>query len=278
MDLVARTIEPCSTRLVGRRCIVDRPRREPDAVAGRELTELPPLARRNHERTDEAAETRAVRPQDDGHVAGEIDGANCVAGVVDVRRVQPRVAAVSSRPAGPRSEETIPVRAELKCTSHVARSISSRPPAARNSGSACGPMSAPIVHSAVISGEPRSEVRWVALDLATRGEQVSGTQHAAAIATETAKNERGATPENVGTSKPPRMPSVARSPALVVPIATIASAGTSIGVHAGADRPSTVTGIGAPPTAIVAGATKRKRRPAAVSSSAAAVDRLPRTG
>jgi hypothetical protein len=47
----------------------------------------------------EAAEARAVGTEQDRHVAGEVEGADRVGVVVDVRRMQPRLAAVGARPA-----------------------------------------------------------------------------------------------------------------------------------------------------------------------------------
>ena len=49
-------------------------------------------------RADEAAEARAVRPEDHRHVAGEIDRADGVGVVVDVGRMQPGLAAIAARP------------------------------------------------------------------------------------------------------------------------------------------------------------------------------------
>ena len=50
-------------------------------------------------RADEAAEARAVRPEDHRHVAGEVDAADGVGVVVDVGRMQAGFAAVAARPA-----------------------------------------------------------------------------------------------------------------------------------------------------------------------------------
>ena len=52
------------------------------------------------DRADEAAERRAVGAEDHRHVAGEIDGADGIGVVVDVARMQSRLAAVGARPAG----------------------------------------------------------------------------------------------------------------------------------------------------------------------------------
>ena len=74
-------------------------------VTGRQLAELPPFGRRHDGRAHEATEARAVGSEDHGHVAGEVDGTEGVAGVVDVRRVQAGLAAVRPCPVGPRTDE-----------------------------------------------------------------------------------------------------------------------------------------------------------------------------
>ena len=84
---------------VGVRRGVGRPRHQADAVARRQLAELPPLRRRHDGRAHEPAEARPVGTEDDRHVAGEVDGADGVAGVVDVGRVQPGLAAVRRGPS-----------------------------------------------------------------------------------------------------------------------------------------------------------------------------------
>ena len=87
---------------------------EADAVARRELADLPQIGLDHHERADEPAQRRAVGPEDDRHVAGEVDGPDGVGVVVDVRGVQSRLAAVAPRPAracGP--IRRTPVRLEL---------------------------------------------------------------------------------------------------------------------------------------------------------------------
>ena len=58
--------------------------RKAQTVAGLQLTELPKILVRRHGRADEAAQTRSVRPQQDRHVAGEIDRADGVGVVVDI--------------------------------------------------------------------------------------------------------------------------------------------------------------------------------------------------
>ena len=61
-------------------------------------------AAHDRDRADEAAEARAVGAEQDRHVAGEVDGADGVGVVVDVRRVQPGLAAVGPRPVGLRAD------------------------------------------------------------------------------------------------------------------------------------------------------------------------------
>ena len=92
-------------------------RMKADAVAGLELAHLPQFVAGDHRRADEAAEARAVGPEDDRHVAGEIDGADGIGVVVEVGWVKARLAAVAARPFGCGPMRRTPVRALLKCTS-----------------------------------------------------------------------------------------------------------------------------------------------------------------
>ena len=78
------------------------------SVAGRQLAELPPLGGDHGGGTGEPAEARAVGTEHDRGVAGEVDGAERVAGVVDVGWVQPGLAAVGSGPAWPGAVEAHP--------------------------------------------------------------------------------------------------------------------------------------------------------------------------
>ena len=55
--------------------------------------------------TDEATERRAVGAEDDRHVAGEIDRADRIGVVVDIRRMQPGLAAVAPRPLRLRADQ-----------------------------------------------------------------------------------------------------------------------------------------------------------------------------
>ena len=59
----------------------------------------------HRQRAHEAAEAGAVGAEDDRHVAGEVDRADRVGRVVDVRRVQAGLAAVGARPLGLRADQ-----------------------------------------------------------------------------------------------------------------------------------------------------------------------------
>ena len=65
---------------------------------GASWPELPPLGAHHRGRAGEAAEAGAVGAEQHRRVAGEVDGAEGVAGVVDVRRVQAGLAAVGPGP------------------------------------------------------------------------------------------------------------------------------------------------------------------------------------
>ena len=81
-------------------------RYEAHPVTGLELAELPEVCLDNGHWTDKAAEARAVRAEDDRHVAGEVHGADGVRVVVDVRGVKAGLAAAVTHPLGLRSYET----------------------------------------------------------------------------------------------------------------------------------------------------------------------------
>ena len=104
-------------------------------------------------RADEAAEARAVGAEDDRHVAGEVDRADGVGVVVDVRRVQAGLAAVGARPLRLRARPAAR-RCGSSCSAPPSRwrrasSMSSR---VKNSGAACGPSSTPISQSVAERG------------------------------------------------------------------------------------------------------------------------------
>ena len=87
-------------------------RREPHRSPGRAGPSSSARAR-DRDRADEAAEARTVRAEDDRHVAGEIDGADRVRVVVNVRRMQARLAAVRRAHCGFGPISRTPVRSEL---------------------------------------------------------------------------------------------------------------------------------------------------------------------
>ena len=78
---------------------------ERHGVSGPELTDLPALRLTHDDGAHEAAEARAIRAQDDRHVAGEVDRSHGVRGVVDVRRMQTGLAAVDPGPLRPGSHQ-----------------------------------------------------------------------------------------------------------------------------------------------------------------------------
>src|SRR5882757_6011571 len=73
-------------------------RHEADLVTGFELTGLPEFVPRHHRGTNKPAETRTIGAENDRHVPGEIDRSDRVGVVVNIRRVQPGLAAVGPRP------------------------------------------------------------------------------------------------------------------------------------------------------------------------------------
>ncbi len=81
-------------------CLLDGEAVEADGVARAELADFPELGLDDGGGADEAAEAGAIGAEDDGHVAGEIDGADGVGVVVDVRGVQAGFAAVVAGPLG----------------------------------------------------------------------------------------------------------------------------------------------------------------------------------
>jgi len=83
----------CSTGILA--CVFEAHR-----VPGFELTNFPKLVVNDSGGAHEAAERGAVGAENHRHVACEVDGANGVGVVVDVRRVQSGFAAVFARPSG----------------------------------------------------------------------------------------------------------------------------------------------------------------------------------
>ena len=126
---------------------------EAHPVLGPQLAELPAVAGGDDRGAHEAAEARTVGPEDDRHVAGEVDRADGVGGVVDVRRMQAGVAAVGARPLRARTDQAH-AGARPSCGGRASR-LRRRPSMSagvRNSWSPCGPTSTAISHSSVISG------------------------------------------------------------------------------------------------------------------------------
>ena len=74
-------------------------------VARGELAEFPTIGGDYGDRAHESAEAGPVRAEQDRGVAGEVEGADGVRVVVDVRRVQARFAAVGAGPLGLRADE-----------------------------------------------------------------------------------------------------------------------------------------------------------------------------
>ncbi len=67
-------------------------------IAGLELAQLPTLGLHNHRGANESAQAWSVRAKQNRHVAGEVDGADGIRVVVDVRWMQSRLAAILARP------------------------------------------------------------------------------------------------------------------------------------------------------------------------------------
>ena len=78
---------------------------ETDFVPGLELAHLPELGLGDGGGADKAAAARAVGAEDDRHIAGEVDRADGVGVVVDVRRMQTGLAAVAPGPLRLRADE-----------------------------------------------------------------------------------------------------------------------------------------------------------------------------
>ncbi len=85
-----------------------RYRPEPDGIAGLQLSDFPQLALHDGGGADKTAQARPVGPEDDRHVAGEIDRADGVRVVVDVGRMQPGFAAVGAGPLRLRADQAHP--------------------------------------------------------------------------------------------------------------------------------------------------------------------------
>ena len=77
-------------------------------IAGPQLSDFPPVTQGNGRRADEATEAWSIGAQDYRHVAGKVDGADGVGIVVDVRRMQPGLAAVVPGPLRPGADQPYP--------------------------------------------------------------------------------------------------------------------------------------------------------------------------
>ncbi len=113
---------------------------KPHAVAGRELADLPQIGLDHHQRANEAAQAGAVGPEDDRHVAGEVDarrwrrrcrGCSRGAGRPHRRRVAPSAASARSDAR----------RCGWSCSapSSPSRRTSSMSSGVKKSGAPCGP-------------------------------------------------------------------------------------------------------------------------------------------
>ena len=89
---------PAGSQVLGPRRLAGLHRNETDGVAGAQLAQLPAVGRHHGHGADETAQAGTVRAEQDGSVAGEVEGTHRIRGVVDVRRVQSRLAAVAARP------------------------------------------------------------------------------------------------------------------------------------------------------------------------------------
>ena len=89
--------------------------------------------------TNEAAQAGPVGPEDNRHVAGEIDRADGVGIVVDVRRMQPRFAAIAPRPFGLGTDQPHAGAAGVVVNLPAAAKNVSMSSRVKKSGAPCGP-------------------------------------------------------------------------------------------------------------------------------------------
>ena len=130
---------------IGRDCLracrrLAATRLEAHLVAGPELAELPQLVVDDGHRAHEAAEARPIGPEDHRHVAGEVDAADGVRVVVDVRGMQPGFAAIAARPAAA-SGRSAARRCGWSCSALPIRRRRTRAMSSgvKKSGAPCGP-------------------------------------------------------------------------------------------------------------------------------------------
>ena len=82
-----------------------RKRNEPDLVSATELAHLPELRRNDRHGAGETTETRAVNTQNNRHISRKIHGTHRVGIVVQVRRMQARLATIGASPLGLRTNQ-----------------------------------------------------------------------------------------------------------------------------------------------------------------------------
>ena len=78
---------------------------EAQSVAGTQLTQFPELPVGHHRGTEKTAQGRAVGPENDGHIPGEVDGTDGIGIIVDIRGMKPRLPAVVPGPPGFRTDK-----------------------------------------------------------------------------------------------------------------------------------------------------------------------------
>ena len=75
-------------------------------ISGPQLTQLPQLRIHHHRRTHKPTQTRPVRPQNDRHVPREIHRPDRIRIVMQIRRMQSRLAPVTARPLRLRPDQS----------------------------------------------------------------------------------------------------------------------------------------------------------------------------
>ena len=75
-------------------------RHELNTISWFQLPNLPQVSMHDDCGTNKAAQTRAIGTQDDWHVTSEIDGSDRISVVMNVRRMQTRLATVHTCPGG----------------------------------------------------------------------------------------------------------------------------------------------------------------------------------
>jgi hypothetical protein len=67
-------------------------------IAGFQLSQFPTLSLHDHGGTNEPTQARTVRTKQNRHIAGEVDGADGIRVVVDIRRMESRFTSILARP------------------------------------------------------------------------------------------------------------------------------------------------------------------------------------